>query len=154
MQHEKIGKKKHCAMWYLTLRLDKQVFSTTLLLILGLKRFGIVVFFQFFSTTWVHSNNQSRPSEYVLLDSLPLGGVSFKWTSAFLEGLVDVPWPLSKRFYSSVIYWPRQGLFSNWFLFLLNLSGELNCKVQLVVVLTCNACVYWDHCNSHLSYAL
>jgi hypothetical protein len=48
VQHEKIGKKKHYAMWYLALRLDKQVFSTTLLLILGLKRFGIMVFFQFF----------------------------------------------------------------------------------------------------------
>jgi hypothetical protein len=44
----RLGKEKHCAMWYLTLRLDKQVFSTTLLLILGLKRFGIMVFFKFF----------------------------------------------------------------------------------------------------------
>jgi hypothetical protein len=26
VSHEKIGKKKHCAMWYLILRLDKQVF--------------------------------------------------------------------------------------------------------------------------------
>jgi hypothetical protein len=47
VQHEKIGKKKHCAMRYLALRLDKQVFYTTLLLILGLKRFGIMVFSNF-----------------------------------------------------------------------------------------------------------
>jgi len=56
--------------------------------------------------TWVHSNNQSRPSKHVLLDSLPLGGVSLGLTNGFLEGLVDVPWSLSKRFYFSVIYWP------------------------------------------------
>jgi len=47
VQHEKIGKKKHYAMWYLALRLDKQIFYTTLLLILGLKRFGIMVFSNF-----------------------------------------------------------------------------------------------------------
>jgi hypothetical protein len=35
VQHEKIGKKKHYPMWYLALRLDKQVFSTTLLLRIG-----------------------------------------------------------------------------------------------------------------------
>jgi hypothetical protein len=48
--------------------------------------------------TGVHSSNQSRPSKHVLLDSLPLGGASFRWTNGLLEGLVDVPWPLSKRF--------------------------------------------------------
>ncbi len=56
--------------------------------------------------TWVHSSNHSRPSKHVLLDSLPLGGANFKWTTRLLEGLVDVPWPLFKRFSSSVIYWP------------------------------------------------
>jgi hypothetical protein len=54
--------------------------------------------------TWVHCNNQSKPSKHVLLDSLPLGGANFKWTNGFLEGLIDVLWPLFKRFYSSVIY--------------------------------------------------
>ncbi len=46
----------------------------------------------------------------------------------------------------------KQGFFNSSFL--LNLSGELNSKVQLVVVLTCNAHVYWNHYNSHLSCAL
>jgi hypothetical protein len=41
--------------------------------------------------TGVHSNNQSRPSKHVLLDSMPLGGVSLGLTNGFLEGLVDVP---------------------------------------------------------------
>jgi len=51
VQHKKIGKKKYYAMWYLALRLDKQVFSTTLLLILGLKRFWYHGFFPNFSTS-------------------------------------------------------------------------------------------------------
>jgi len=34
------------------------------------------------------------------------------------------------------------------------LSGVLNCKVQLAIVLACNAHVHWGHCNSHLSCAL
>ncbi len=66
--------------------------------------------------TGVHSSNQSRPSKHVLLDSLPLGGASFRWTSGLLgDTMLWHKWQpkTSKRFWRDFL-WAIMGHMFGW----------------------------------------